>query len=491
MRARWAIGVVALSVRRRLRRFTRRARHCGRFSRREWRTWVIANGAALRPAPPPSNAAAELDEIVAIQQTVTPAEAAMIHKWNTQPTTVWHDVALDLFGFYWILLPDVRLATPARSARAFALLHVAMYDALVATWYAKYEFDRPAPTRADSRVRAFVPVADVPSYPSEHAAAAAAAAAVLRYLFPNEDTASFSALAREAGEARIVAGAAYRSDVDAGYAIGRAVAEAVIARARADGSDAPWTGAVPTGASMWRPTPPRNVEIPFDPTAPSWRTWVIPSGSAFRPPPPPALGSAAFTADLDELRQLSTTRTVAQADTARFWASESPSSRWEVFMRDEIERRDLTPMRAARALALGSVATYDAMVACWDAKYFYWLLRPVSADPEHQDRVLDAPVPELSIRTLDALVGGGRSVRVSFPRRGRALPPKGVRGVDVENSRRRALSLRRPRRRASRFGGGGGGGGVGEAGWATLTAGSGAKGQGPGRKAHTAQLPPQ
>jgi membrane-associated phospholipid phosphatase len=38
-------------------------------------------------------------------------------------------------------------------------------------------------------------------------------------------------------------------------------------------------------------------------------------------------------------------------------------------------------MRAARALALASVATYDAMVACWDAKYAYWLLRPVSADP--------------------------------------------------------------------------------------------------------------
>ena len=372
-----------------------------------WRTWVIPNGAALRPAPPPSNAAAELDEIVAIQQTVTPAEAAMIETWNTLPTTAWHDLALDLFGFYWILLPDVRLATPARSARAFALLHVAMYDALVAVWDAKYAFDRQPPARADARVRALVPIPDIPSYPSEHAAAAAAAAAVLTYLFPNEDTASFSALAREAGDARIAAGAAYRSDVDAGYAIGRAVAAATLARARADGSDAVWTGAVPTGASMWRPTPPRNVEVPFDPTAPSWRTWVVPSGSAFRSPPPPALGSPTFTADLDELRRLSTTRTIAQADTARFWASESPSSRWEVFMRDEIERRDLTPMRAARALALASVATYDAMVACWDAKYFYWLLRPVSADPAIRTVFSTPPFPSYPSghSTLSSAVG--------------------------------------------------------------------------------------
>ena len=83
----------------------------------EWRTWVIANGAAVRPPAPPSNASAELDEIIAIQQSVTPAENAMIQKWNTLPTTAWHNLALDLFGFYWILLPDVRLATPARSAR--------------------------------------------------------------------------------------------------------------------------------------------------------------------------------------------------------------------------------------------------------------------------------------------------------------------------------------------------------------------------------------
>ena len=359
----------------------------------EWRTWVIADGAAVRPAPPPDDASAEIAEIIALQQEVTPSENAAIQKWNMLPTAAWHDLALDLFGFYWILLPDVRVATPARSARAFALLHVAMYDALVATWDAKYAYDRQPPARADGRVRALAPVSDVPSYPSEHAAAAAAAAAVLTYLFPNEDTASFTALAREAGEARIAAGAAYRSDVDAGYAIGRAVAAAVIDRALTDGSAAAWTGTLPTGPMYWRPTPPRNVETPFDPTAPAWRTWVIPSADAFRPPPPPEWGSPQFVADLDELRQLSTSRTIAQADSARFWASESPSSRWEVFMQEEIERRKLSAMRAARALALASIATYDAMVACWDAKYHYNLLRPVSADPTIKTVFSTPPFP--------------------------------------------------------------------------------------------------
>ena len=86
--------------------------------------------------------------------------------------------------------------------------------------------------------------------------------------------------------------------------LGREDAGQVIERARSDGSSAPWTGTVPVGAAMWRPTPPRYVETPFDPTAGSWRPWVIPAGDAYRPPPPPALESAAFRADLDELRRL-------------------------------------------------------------------------------------------------------------------------------------------------------------------------------------------
>ena len=350
-----------------------------------WRTWVLANAADVRPAAPPASGSAqelaELEEIIRRQSARTSPTDSMMRAWDVLPTTAWHSLALDLSAFYWVLLPDVRLATPARSARAFALLHVAMYDALVATWNAKYFYDRPAPANADPRVQAYVDVGDAPSYPSEHAAAAAAAAAVLSYLFPNEDTTAFHSLASDAGEARIVAGAAYPSDVDAGYAIGRAVAARVIARARTDGSADPWSGTMPTGPTAWKPTPSRFVAEPFDPTAGSWRPWVIPSGDAFRPGPPPALGSPEFNRDLDELRSLSQARTTEQANIARFWASESPSSRWEVFIQDEIARRGFGTMRAARALALASVATYDAMVACWDAKYVYWLLRPISADP--------------------------------------------------------------------------------------------------------------
>jgi membrane-associated phospholipid phosphatase len=362
-----------------------------------WRTWVLANAAEIRPAAPPApgsaQATAEIEEIIRLQAARTAESDSLIQVWEGLPTTPWHTLALDLSGFYWVLLPDVRIATPARSARTFALLHVAMYDALVATWDAKYVYNRAPPVRVDRRVRTLAPITHAPSYPSEHAAAAAAAAGVLSYLFPAEDTLAFHALAREAGESRIAAGAAYRSDVDAGYAIGRTVAARAIARARADGSAAAWTGTVPTGETAWRPTPSRFVSEPFDPTAGSWRTWVIPSGSAFRPEAPPLPGSDVFERDVQELLALSQTRTAEQANIARFWASESPSARWEVFIQEEIDRRRLGPMRAARALALASVATYDAMVACWDAKYAYWLMRPVTADPAIKTVFSTPPFP--------------------------------------------------------------------------------------------------
>ncbi|MGQ0647500.1 MAG: phosphatase PAP2 family protein, partial [Gemmatimonadaceae bacterium] len=283
---------------------------------------------------------------------------------------------------YWPLLPDVRLATPTRAARVMALLHVGLHDALIATWDAKYAYPRQAPSRAHRGVLSLVPAVASPSYPSEHAAAAGAAAMILSYLFPLDDTAAITRRAREAAESRIVAGAAYRGDVEAGWQLGRAVAQRLIDRAKTDGSGQRWTGSVPAGDMMWKPTPPRRVQAPFDPLAGTWRTWVIPSGSAYRLGPPPTLTSARFIADLAELRGLAAGgRTASQITAARYWATDAPSLRWELFVDAELRQRDWSIPHAARARAYVSAAIYDAAVACWDTKYAYWLARPITVDP--------------------------------------------------------------------------------------------------------------
>src|SRR5919108_635263 len=85
-----------------------------------------------------------------------------------------------------------------------------------------------------------------PSYPSEHAALAGTAVGILTVFFPKEE-ANLQAMAAEVGQTRLLMGTNYRSDVDAGFALGQAVAQKALARAATDGSDAVWTGTVPTG----------------------------------------------------------------------------------------------------------------------------------------------------------------------------------------------------------------------------------------------------
>src|SRR5215510_13341378 len=44
-------------------------------------------------------------------------------------------------------------------------------------------------------------------------------------------------------------------------------------------------------------------------------------------------------------------------------------------------RFDTNPPRAARVYALIGIAYYDFAIACWDAKYTYWAIRPNQLDP--------------------------------------------------------------------------------------------------------------
>ena len=155
-----------------------------------------------------------------------------------------------------------------------------MYDATVAAWESKYRYNRPRPSRVDADVPTALPVPNSPSYPSEHAAAAQAAASVLAYLLPAEAQ-TFQSMAEQAAMSRVQAGLQYPSDVSAGLDLGRKVAEQVIAKAKADGSDAVWTGTVPVGPCKWIGTNPGNV------TAANWKPILLTSPGQFRPPAPP------------------------------------------------------------------------------------------------------------------------------------------------------------------------------------------------------------
>jgi membrane-associated phospholipid phosphatase len=280
-----------------------------------------------------------------------------------------------------------------------ALLHAALHDTVVAVRDARETYPRQAPWQANSQV---TPLGDPgepdAAFPEEHAALAAAAAAILGHLFPNESAEGLAALAQEAAESRLWAGAAYRSDMEAGIAIGQAVGERAIDRAKADGSGTAWDGSGrPTSSDAWQPTPPGFVQSPVDPLAGTWQTWVIPRGDAYRPPPPPTTGSAAWLAELQAVQDAVARRTEEEAAVVMEWSggpgTATPAGLWIEIARDLIVRDGLDSLDAAAALALTSVAMADAFICCWDAKHTYWTARPITADPTLAVLIPTPPFP--------------------------------------------------------------------------------------------------
>ena len=336
-----------------------------------WQTWVLASSDDVRPPAPPDRTAtlAEIAELKALTAQRNAAAEAQVVYWDAgSPSYRWIEIALNQ-------IKNKPISNP-RVARGLSLMNVAIYDAMVAAWDAKYSYNRLRPSQVDPTLATLVAVPNSPAYPAEHAVAAGAAAAILSYLYP-DDAQTFAAKAEEAARSRVLAGVQYPSDVEAGLALGRRVAQQVIARAMADGSDAQWDGQMPSGAGYW------TGEKPLEPLAGSWQPWVLASGDELRPPPPPAYDSAEVAAEIQEIKAVTHT-----------WQLDGRVLYWQTFdavfnfWYDNASRHifehhlDTNPPQAARIYAAMSVAHYDSYIACWDAKYTYWAIRPYQVDPE-------------------------------------------------------------------------------------------------------------
>ena len=212
-----------------------------------------------------------------------------------------------------------------------------------------------------------------PSYPSEHAAIAGTAVGILTAFFPKEE-ANLKALAAEAGQTRLLMGANYRSDIDAGSAVGQAVAQQALARAATDGSDTKWTGTVPTGPGLW------VGQDPLEPLMGAWKPWLMTRGDQFRPGPPPAFGSAEFQEELALLKRINSNPTPSQRAIATNFATKFFDIIWEAAYA-LVRRERLSVPREVRLLAPFAALYFDAYIAAHDAKYTYWQLRPNMADP--------------------------------------------------------------------------------------------------------------
>jgi hypothetical protein len=245
---------------------------------------------------------------------------------------------------------------PCRAAVYKGIVHAAMYDAVVGIegGYETYTAHSAAPAGA-----------------SADAAVAQAARDVLVGLFPAQQARldvvldhSLELVPDGDGET-------------AGRLFGQQVAADILALRVNDNLEfsPPYTPGSAAGA--WVPGP-----NPVGTGLGQTRPLVMVSGDQFRPDGPPALGSSAYAADLAEVRQIgartTTSRTPAQTETAFFYVEHAVPQFTRALNRLAIAQ-GLTRVGAARMLAMAALASGDACIACFDAKYHYGFWRPITA----------------------------------------------------------------------------------------------------------------
>jgi hypothetical protein len=383
-----------------------------------WRFIVLTSPTQVAvPAPAAVSDAAYQAEVAAVklaQSQITEGQRQSLDYWGRGGVLRWSEVLLELVakanlppaplenGTYPV--PDANnpfaepvfpFANPAYAVRAYSYVSVAQYEALKVAWYYKFLYNRPAPSRVDSGVRTIGPASDLPAYPSEDAVLSGVTAAMLQLLFPT-DVERVTLKAAEQRQAALVSGRATASDIAAGLALGQAVANIVIARARTDGMGAAagnaaiWQAfadqAAARGEIPWRSleNPPRPPMLPLFGRVAAWM--MTPADiTAERPGPPPSTSSPQMARELAEVKETVRGLTRRELAIAYLWndgaGTPTPPGHWNFIAAPYIASAEFSEVRAARAFALLNMAMHDAGVACWDAKFTYFNPRPSQLDP--------------------------------------------------------------------------------------------------------------
>ena len=331
-----------------------------------WKTWFITSGKNYR-LPAPSSYKNEIAEVLEKQKKLDAGTMQLIIFWNAgAPGYRWQEMMNKLWA----------VDTGRYAILANMLLGTAIYDATIAAWDTKYAYKRPRPYTADNRIKVYAVKPESPSYPCEHSVAAGVAVTIFSKFFPKLAD-SVSRMAQQLMDSRIAAGVAFPSDTRAGFDLGKRIAEKEIEHTRDYVATAQWDGKIPDKPGLWRG------KFAMFPTAGQNKTVVLESASEFRPGPPPD-----FAKEMEEMKNYK--QTFRSLSNAFYWANQSwfmdnlPKKMFELNLH-------LNPPRAARINAVLNVASYDAFIACWDAKYTYWGIRPGQYDTTYRPAVLMTP----------------------------------------------------------------------------------------------------
>jgi membrane-associated phospholipid phosphatase len=331
-----------------------------------WKTWFITSGKDYR-LPAPTSYKNEIAEVIARQKNIDAKTKQQINFWNAgSPGYRWQEMMNKLWA----------VDTGRYGALANMLLGTATYDATIVAWDTKYAYKRPRPFIADNRIKIYAVNPGSPSFPCEHSLAAGVAVTIFTHFYPAMAD-SVKKLAQQLMDSRIAAGVSFPSDTRAGFDLGKRIAEKEIELTKEYVATAQWDGKIPDKPGLWRG------KFAMYPTAGQNKTIVLENASEFRPGPPPD-----FAKEMEEMKNYK--QTFRSLSNAFYWANQS----W--FM-DNLTKKifennlHLNPPRAARINAVVNVTSYDAFVACWDAKYTYWGIRPNQYDTTFRPAIMITP----------------------------------------------------------------------------------------------------
>lgn len=264
--------------------------------------------------------------------------------------------------------------SPFATTRVAALMSASVFDAV---------------NGINPRFQPFHVKPNAPRYASQRAAAIQAAYVILVHVYPTQNIALTNQ--RNASLAVLVQTESAQA-ISAGVAWGQTVADAIWNWRLTDGNSPappPFVGVLglvgtPAAVGYWRPTPPANA-FGAGPQFATMTPWVLVRPSQFRLPPPYALNSPEFAADLSETRTMGalsgSPRTADQSELALFWQSNT-SLTWNRITAQLSAKRGLSLVENAHLFALLNVTMADAAIACWDSKYRFVFWRPITVIQE-------------------------------------------------------------------------------------------------------------
>jgi hypothetical protein len=276
------------------------------------------------------------------------AETDQVIQWNAELLTL-------------LQVPGAQAAT-IHPTRTMAIMQLAVYDAVDAIQGGHRSYLRSTPA---------------PAHASAAAAAVAAARTTLLALLPSQQ----QAIEAKYQESLSQLGSSRR--VQEGIKVGELAATRLLAARVNDGSGLVAPAFQPgSGPGEYQLTPPK-FSAPVFGQWPAVTPFALPSGDEFRPPAPPALASARYVDDFNEVKALgrldSLSRSADQTSIGKFWGAAPVWNVWNQIAEKAGAAFHDTLGQNARMFALLDAGLADSVIALYDAKYAYHRWRPVTA----------------------------------------------------------------------------------------------------------------